>query len=323
MRAAIVANIPPIVLQPNKLLQPHDLTIAPEKSQLRHIAYCRRTRSRLRPRKKSCLACIKAKTRCDLVFPSCSRCAARKLSCEYEAPSPLQDPELQASVSRQTQLQDNAIPSSDDLTNSSTALVSTTSTLSNPNLRLASNDHTVSSHSHESSADDWDLTWALELAGDAAHSSSQMGETNTTQRPQSSPRFSHYRASRFTDISDAFMGDPISMITTTPPKAFAPLHNKHTLNESYVLCTLRSYPHMMVPGKILPPFIHRSQLANESQDERVTRKFLPRPLGACSAIMEWYAVRNPSTVRDIWNCIRLEQERLSSEVCIAMEIISL
>lgn len=35
------------------------------------------------PRRKSCRACAKAKRRCDLHLPICSRCSQRRLSCEY------------------------------------------------------------------------------------------------------------------------------------------------------------------------------------------------------------------------------------------------
>lgn len=35
------------------------------------------------PRRKSCRACAKAKRRCDLILPVCSRCSQRRLNCEY------------------------------------------------------------------------------------------------------------------------------------------------------------------------------------------------------------------------------------------------
>lgn len=35
------------------------------------------------PRRKSCMACAKAKRRCDLAFPACSRCSLRQLDCHY------------------------------------------------------------------------------------------------------------------------------------------------------------------------------------------------------------------------------------------------
>lgn len=35
------------------------------------------------PRRKSCLACVKSKRRCDQRFPACLRCAQRRISCNY------------------------------------------------------------------------------------------------------------------------------------------------------------------------------------------------------------------------------------------------
>jgi hypothetical protein len=35
------------------------------------------------PRQKACLACVKAKRRCDFFMPSCSRCDQRHIACEY------------------------------------------------------------------------------------------------------------------------------------------------------------------------------------------------------------------------------------------------
>jgi hypothetical protein len=35
------------------------------------------------PRRKSCRTCVRAKRRCDLAFPACSRCVQRNIKCEY------------------------------------------------------------------------------------------------------------------------------------------------------------------------------------------------------------------------------------------------
>lgn len=39
------------------------------------------------PRRKSCLACVKAKRRCDQRAPSCFRCSQRKITCTYPHPA--------------------------------------------------------------------------------------------------------------------------------------------------------------------------------------------------------------------------------------------
>src|SRR5947209_7632744 len=52
----------------------------------RHGYYCRSRNSHTRAvRVRSCVACAKAKTRCDGRSPSCTRCAARNIECRPQA----------------------------------------------------------------------------------------------------------------------------------------------------------------------------------------------------------------------------------------------
>jgi hypothetical protein len=56
-----------------------------EKSQVRHTSYCRKKSGHpLRVRKRSCLACIKAKTYCDALTLPCSRCSQKSITCIYD-----------------------------------------------------------------------------------------------------------------------------------------------------------------------------------------------------------------------------------------------
>ncbi|TEY71500.1 hypothetical protein BOTCAL_0092g00340 [Botryotinia calthae] len=57
-----------------------------KKSQLRHVSYCKKVKSRghVKSRKRACSACTKAKTQCDLIHPSCLRCSRESLGCIYE-----------------------------------------------------------------------------------------------------------------------------------------------------------------------------------------------------------------------------------------------
>ena len=61
----------------------------------RHVRYCRaKLQDGVSPRRKSCNACIKAKTRCDLSLPSCSQCRNKSRQCLYRflnAPSSVGD----------------------------------------------------------------------------------------------------------------------------------------------------------------------------------------------------------------------------------------
>lgn len=58
------------------------------------------------PRRKSCLACVKSKRRCDQAYPSCLRCEHRKIPCEY--PSRIR----QSSLAQPLQAIQYAVPKS-------------------------------------------------------------------------------------------------------------------------------------------------------------------------------------------------------------------
>jgi hypothetical protein len=64
-----------------------------DKQASRHVCYCRtKAKVGVSTRRISCVVCIKAKTRCDIALPSCSRCTTKGLRCLYKssnAPSTL------------------------------------------------------------------------------------------------------------------------------------------------------------------------------------------------------------------------------------------
>lgn len=91
--------------------------------------------------------------------------------------------------------------------------------------------------------------------------------------------------------------------------------HQFSLSRQYVLCTLRSYPARILPGKTLPPFIHSQCMVDDPRNSRVGQKILPQPLANCAAIVQMWPVKNDSNSVFIWRAIRMEQERLSSEVC--------
>ena len=104
-----------------------------------------------------------------------------------------------------------------------------------------------------------------------------------------------------------------------PPKAFYPRtmrNHQFSLNRKYMICTLRSYPSMMVPGKTrtLPAFIHPQSLGYKYKDDRFSNSPLSNPLENCLAIMQMWSVKNKGNTQFIWRTIRMEQERVLAEV---------
>ncbi|TGO36045.1 hypothetical protein BHYA_0137g00260 [Botrytis hyacinthi] len=89
-------------------------------------------------------------------------------------------------------------------------------------------------------------------------------------------------------------------------KAFAlrkPSNNQFSLNRSYILCTLPTYPSMLLPSNDdgLPSFIH---------PHFNSRKALPAPLATCVTLIQWINVKNKDNLLFIWGCIRMEIDRI-------------
>ena len=128
--------------------------------------------------------------------------------------------------------------------------------------------------------------------------------------PKSCPDFSN------TEVVDTLT---FEHLFPKPPKAFNPRtmrSHQFSLNREYMLCTLRSYPFMMVPGKTrtLPAFIHPQSLGYKRKNDRFLNNRLSSPLENCLAIVQMWSVKNKANAQLIWRTIRMEQERVLAEV---------
>ena len=246
------------------------------------------------------MSCTKAKTHCDLVHPSCSRCAAKDLTCSF------------------SQLQ--TIPAPAATLHNSTEVPTELSLISNPGFDLACDFSSVDdpaklvlSDSPRYGSWNWEST-------DTSLAYSQDVTTRTVQPyVRASPRLPHLDPDSFTDISNLEIEDALlfAPIFLKAPKAFWPrkaLDRHFSLNKNYVLCTLRSYPYTMAPGETLPPFIHPECSADFSRDHRMGRKPLLEPLATCMAIVQMCSLKDDSNAIFIWKTIRMEQEKIAAEV---------
>jgi hypothetical protein len=279
-----------------------------EKSQNRHTYYCRKSKSRnVRTRKKACLTCTKAKTLCDLTYPSCSRCTAKNFLCVYERPPIVKTPEvplpapaahpvelelgLSSTLDFTTQL---SIPGESDLYDPSQSSGFSSTELVCPGR--------------------WDSEFidsitALEKT--IPPLAYQHGGTLCVTHAQFGRICKDFG---YVQLLDNLLQNQTSVKS---PRAFLPKTTGETqfsLNKKYVLCTLRSYPYMMLAGKILPPFIHPKSATNNSDDPLDDSKLLG-PLANCAAIVQMCSVKNKTNTVFIWKTIRMEQERLLAEVC--------
>lgn len=109
-------------------------------------------------------------------------------------------------------------------------------------------------------------------------------------------------------------------LNTIFPKAMRLFHlksisgGKSSLHRSYLLCTLRSYPRMVLRGQT-PPFIHMHSFSDDLSGDLPSRSKLgPGPLDVCNELIQMYTLKNQDNVFRIWRAIRMEQDRLLKEV---------
>lgn len=266
-----------------------------EKSQTRHSSYCRkRAKYPPRPRKRSCACCTKAKSHCDSSFPTCSRCAKRKLTCVYQ-----HRPADENGSGKQAQTEIHYLDEELPLAILPTCLPPDEGETANCGPK---------SFAH---IDDYLFT------GDGQLDNSSFLSLHDLHHEGDSPFANSFSNSRdicpllslefgieygnFISFS-ALGNQPIFQV----PRAFKPRMVKCrqlSLNKKFVMCTLQSYPQMLLPGQEPPPFLHTSQ------------EDLPGPLATCSGIVALWSVQNKNNSAFIWRSIQGEQVRLSEQVC--------
>ncbi|KAF7926674.1 uncharacterized protein EAE97_010183 [Botrytis byssoidea] len=281
-----------------------------KKSQLRHISYCKRVKSRggVRSRKRACSACTKSKTQCDLIHPSCSRCLKKSLGCVYEGPHFPRGKNLESEVGNHTdtganQIEEASLISSSSQDNTAPVLpdIHEASMVSNPlQISGVTTDGTMNL---ELPNENWNLDtedcFPEHLYVSVFSTPTQYSARLLPIEP--SPIFASYQPKNSGSFYRLY-DQPIP----TAPKAFAlrrPSNNQFSLNRSYILCTLPTYPSMLLPSNDdgLPPFIH---------PHFSSRKALPAPLATCVTIIQWISMKNKDNVLFIWGCIKMEIDRI-------------
>lgn len=159
-----------------------------------------------------------------------------------------------------------------------------------------------------------DESWDLEVAGSLSEdveSSVVRTTSESTRRPlqhfhkEPSPIFTNFRV-KDNGPHYGLYDQP----APKPLKAFTPrkFHkNQFSLNRNYILCTLPTYPSMLLPSNsdTPPPFIH---------PHFNNHKALPGPLATCAIIVRWISIKNEDNIKHIWGCIKMEIERICAQV---------
>lgn len=295
-----------------------------EKSQIRHASYCRKkAQNPPRPRKRACLICTRAKTQCDTQVPACSQCLKRSVTCIYQNSLQPQHRASDISPTHQRQVQP-LLPSK--------AVVPFLDPFWSPPPSQSTNAHASAPLSAFPDLGDVNVAngfllqdslvlddffkpamslhapWGDHDSVASVHHSKPHGEGSTISN------HGHSIAFPGLGLIDPLRTGPV----LRAPRAFRPrkVHLRQLfLNRKYVICTLSTYPYMMLPDKGVPPFIHPQFRINEvDRDGQLPQTSLPGPLATCAGIMAMWSVKNNNNSIFIWRAIRTEQERLSHEV---------
>lgn len=273
------------------------------------------------PRKRSCAQCRRAKARCSLAAPKCSRCIAKGVDCDYTATG---TPGL-PSNSWEGEISGPAQPDTDSEQFEMTflGLEGTAATqwgvepFSGGFRDFPRNTPSIS----EGRDNDFHFTspFIQSLGGlnDAPWSQYPFAATlPATETQQSRIREHGFQSSYLRELSKKlFMTDfaapPWPSPKTIPLKMHSLLSRRpveklgSALTANYLFSTIRSYPEMLSTTNF-PPFIHR-YFAELNSD-------LPEPLANCVSFMQMFRSKTPASGRFVYKTLFLEAQRLHNEV---------
>lgn len=267
-----------------------------ETSLKRHSYYCRDKRDCNRKvRTRSCIACVKAKTRCDITRPSCTRCVARRISCSYPSAKP------KATSDTSTSQADYLIDvETMDLTNAASVIPSLPETAEPIEPTLEFPDFSFATLG--SGLPKWGL-----LERSDFESTIKFGPSVSTL-----PRL--VRSDRW--MMDQTIVADISCIPQMPTyhlRSFAQSRSvtgRSSATATLMTRLLASYPRIMHRPGSFPPFIHPHSLGLSTHNLSEGSE----SLATCVALMQMVSSGATGSRKLLWKNIRMECERLQAEV---------
>ncbi|KAH7403772.1 hypothetical protein BKA64DRAFT_669972 [Cadophora sp. MPI-SDFR-AT-0126] len=247
----------------------------------RHERYCRqRLASPAPPRRKSCLACIRAKCRCDSDTPACGPCDKKGRSCVYSV--------------------DNLVAKRGESGITAIAARSSTRLPVSEYLTASSSSTTTREHSQSASFN----SGASPLESDLTASNALFKLSKT---PGSKPISKDTSGDGL--ATDRTRGEP-SLVLHPPPSSqlLRPRKMKSVRSElisNLVTQMLCSYPERRLDEASLPPFIHHSTIHRSAKSPRSNNAII-----ICQEIVQNYTSDTTHKDPTFWNVIAAEQERI-------------
>lgn len=299
-------------------------------------------------RKKSCVQCRRAKTRCTLSLPRCSRCLSKGLPCEYAgAALPRVAPYPMLPLADSTPI----LPHSDTLPHAGDVRVLAAGhggqaaapdyTMLDP-LDMVSSSSSVTASSSSagqmaaplhSARADWPL---LDPSHETTLDTSAMGliephpniftflNSITMNTPSESDEGTHHLRNPGSGSGSGSTQSDFLLHDKQPSRI---LTRRRALTASSVLTTrtilgqVRSYPAMMVSGHALPPFIHSRCTLDDGLTYDCARQgrhvCLRKTLSVCASLVGMWVDRTPVSGGFVWETIYNEVARMHREVIIS------
>jgi len=275
------------------------------------VLYCRSKQLQpLGSRRKSCMHCRSAKTKCNEAKPQCLRCRSKKVECVYENVA------LDASGS-----QLRIVERTEPLVNSNTSEASIEEGLSSTHASIQSNDYNFPE------PESYDT---LLNPGHAQHSAvgppfnsvipldDYTVGPSEVHEPDLPQGYSHVEP---IDTPQSLLSAPIELISATPhgKTVFRRRHRSFgsQLSSYYLLQTFQSYPKMMLLDTV-PPFIHHQFAVSHQNHSHFTfmnmQPGFNEPLTMCKNIMHMYFSKTKESTPFVLRAIEIEVIRLESEV---------
>lgn len=287
-----------------------------EKTKNRHRFYCRSKLSKGQrlPPKRSCIACVRAKVRCDVRPRKCARCESKGIKCEW----PPRTGYLPTTESLSSQRGPEASEASTDLIPSPSSL-QIQKTGGELNHELSSGILTnVDNLDRHASTQSLDLSGVppLNSINPATGPVSNLLDEQQPDLFALSARLAQYGAPfqsyQFTANSITFPHIPRQISTRNEWRAFQHrIFSNPTQKQS--AATLRrflaSYPTMMLRRETFPPFIHPQCMPDVEGNVS-----LLKPLERCVELARAFRYRARENAESVWRDIRVEHERLWTEV---------
>ena len=259
----------------------------------RHGYYCRSRKVGTSTRPRSCIACAKAKARCDNKQPWCSRCAGKRVVCRYPPGKPndrARESGYDYDVDREAVIADDIIlDDAPAISNSSLELLDLERSIPN------SNDLNI----------DFSVFFEAQTNGkELQYSPSNLSNLTYNSTPSTD-------AMVFIPNLDFYPSQSLPR-GPNPPRALVQRQRPRygaQRTADLIVQILRSYPLMMLRDNALPPFIHPHVISSNALNDNM------EPITNCISLVHMISGETKGSRKLFWKNVQLECERLCAEVC--------